>query len=477
MFLILHRENVKVIKTTDINMKQFINKIKVGTKGMIPLFLFAFIPTHAQKQWTMQECIDYAMQNNITLQKARLSQQSAVEDVKGSKGALLPTVSASANQSLGYRPWQNTGSTTVTNGMVNTKVDKTYLNGSYGVNAQWTVWNGNKNTNNVKLNKLSGQQAELQVAETANSIQERIAQLYVQILYLDESIKVSKASLETSQKNEERGKEMVEVGKMSKADLAQLTAQRASDEYNVVDAQAQMANYKLQLKQLLELTGEEEFDVVIPQTTDDQALAEIPALQNVYQQALLSRPEIESSKLAIESSDLNVKLAKAGWLPSLSLSGSFSTSTNSLSSNGWSNQMKTNFSTQAGLTLSVPLFDGRQTRTSVNKAKIQRQQAQLDLQDQQKTLYQTIEGYWLDANTNQQRFRAAQTTVESEQQSYDLLAEKFNLGLTNIIELMNGKDKLLSAQQNRLQSKYQTILNQQLLRFYSEGRPTPDITK
>lgn len=458
-------------------MKQFINKIKVGTKGMIPLFLFAFIPTHAQKQWTMQECIDYAMQNNITLQKARLSQQSAVEDVKGSKGALLPTVSASANQSLGYRPWQDTGSTTVTNGMVNTKVDKTYLNGSYGVNAQWTVWNGNKNTNNVKLNKLSGQQAELQVAETANSIQERIAQLYVQILYLDESIKVSKASLETSQKNEERGKEMVEVGKMSKADLAQLTAQRASDEYNVVDAQALMANYKLQLKQLLELTGEEEFDVVIPQTTDDQALAEIPALQNVYQQALLSRPEIESSKLAIESSDLNVKIAKAGWLPSLSLSGSFSTSTNSLSSNGWSNQMKTNFSTQAGLTLSVPLFDGRQTRTSVNKAKIQRQQAQLDLQDQQKTLYQTIEGYWLDANTNQQRFRAAQTTVESEQQSYDLLAEKFNLGLTNIIELMNGKDKLLSAQQNRLQSKYQTILNQQLLRFYSEGRPTPDITK
>ena len=268
---------------------------------------------------------------------------------------------------------------------------------------------------------------------------------------------------------------MVEVGKMSKADLAQLTAQRASDEYNVVDAQAQMANYKLQLKQLLELTGEEEFDVVIPQTTDDQALAEIPALQNVYQQALLSRPEIESSKLAIESSDLNVKIAKAGWLPSLSLSGSFSTSTNSLSSNGWSNQMKTNFSTQAGLTLSVPLFDGRQTRTSVNKAKIQRQQAQLDLQDQQKTLYQTIEGYWLDANTNQQRFRAAQTTVESEQQSYDLLAEKFNLGLTNIIELMNGKDKLLSAQQNRLQSKYQTILNQQLLRFYSGS--TPDITK
>lgn len=422
--------------------------------------------TMAQKQWTLQQCIVYAMQNNITLQKARLQQQSAAEDLKGSKGALLPTLSANANQSVGYRPWQDMGTTTVTNGTVNTKVEKTYLNGSYNLNAQWTVWNGGKNTNNVKLSRLSEQQANLNVQEQANSIQERIAQLFVQILYLDESIKVSEASLETSRKTEERGKEMVEVGKMSKADVAQLTAQRATDEYNVVDAKAQLANYKLQLKQLLELTGDEAFDVAIPATTDEQALVDIPALQTVYQQALISRPEIENSKLSVETSDLNVKIAKAGWLPTLSVTGGVSTSTNSLSSNGWGNQMKTNVNSQAGLTLSVPLFDGRQTRTSVNKAKIQQQQALLDLQDQQKTLYQTIEGYWLDANTNQQRFRAAQATVDSEQQSYDLLTEKFNLGLTNIVELMNGKDKLLSAQQNRLQSKYQTILNQQLLRFY-----------
>lgn len=426
----------------------------------------------AQKQWTLQECIDYAMQHNITLQKARLSQQSASEDLKGAKGTLLPTVSGSVNQSVGYRPWQNSGTTTVTNGTVNTKIDKTYYNGSYGLNAQWTVWNGNRNHNNVKLNRLNEQQAELEVAQTANSIQERIAQLYVQILYLDESVKVSQASLETSKKNEERGQQMVEVGKMSKADLAQLTAQRAADEYNVVDAQAQMANYKLQLKQLLELTFDEAFDVVIPMTTDEQALTAIPEPLTIYEQALGYRPEIESSKLSIQSSDLNVKIAKAGWLPSLNLSGGVSTSTNSLSQNGWGNQMKTNFNTSAGLTLSMPIFDGRSTRTAVNKAKIQQQQALLELQNQQEALYQTIEGYWLDANTNQQRFRAALTAVDSEQLSYDLLTEKFNLGLTNIIELMNGKDKLLTAQQNRLQSKYQTILNQQLLKFYAGNQLT-----
>ena len=420
----------------------------------------------AQKQWTLQECIDYAMQNSITLQKARLTKQAATEDLLGSKAALLPSLSASTNQSVGYRPWQDNGVTTVTNGQVNAKVDKVYYSGSYGLNAQWTVWDGGRNRNTVRQNELAEQQAALSYEESANSIQERIAQLYVQILYLDEAVKVSQSSLETSRKNEERGREIVEVGKMSKADLAQLTAQRATDEYNVVEAQAQIANYKLQLKQLLELTGSDDFDVAIPATTDDQALAEIPSLQSVYEQALVSRPEIENSQLDIESSRLGVAIAKAGRLPSVSLTGGLGTSTNSLSNNGWGNQMKNNLDASAGLTLSIPLFDQRQTKTNVNKARLQQQQALLDLQDRQKQLYQTIEGYWLDATTNQQKFRAAQTTVDSEQQSYDLLSEQFRLGLKNIIELMTGKDNLLQAQQNRLQAKYMTILNRQLLRFY-----------
>ena len=119
----------------------------------------------------------------------------------------------------------------------------------------------------------------------------------------------------------------------------------------------------------------------------------------------------------------------------------------------------------------MPIFDQRQTRTNVAKARLQRENNLLALQDKQKQLFQTIENYWLDATTNQQRFRAALATVESEQQSYDLLQEKFNVGLTNIVELMTGKDRLLQAEQNRLQAKYMTILNLQMLRFY--GRPTP----
>ena len=423
-------------------------------KGIVILMAMASISAHAQKQWTLKDCIDYAMKNNITLKQAVLKKESATEDRKQSEAALLPSLTATTNQSLGYSPW-----------MEGVNVKKGSYSGTYGINAQWTVWNGGQNRNTVKSNELAEQQAELSAQETANSIQERIAQLYVQILYMNEAIEVNRQSLEASKKNEERGKTMLEVGKMSKADLAQLTAQRATDEYNLVAAQSNLANYKLQLKQLLEIT-DPSFDIAMPTANDEQALAAIPAMQSVYEQALLTRPEVKSQELAITKSDIAIKSAKAGYLPTVNLTGGVGTSTSSRSDNGWGNQMKTNFDATVGVGVSIPLIDGRKNKTSVNKARIQREQALLSQQDVRKELYTTIEGFWLDAQSNQQKFRAAQVSVESEQQSYDLLSEQFQLGLKNIVELMNGKTNLLQAQQNKLQSKYTTILNIQLLKFY-----------
>jgi len=436
---------------------------------LISVMMLSTVQLSAQKKWSLQDCIDYALENNITLKKSQLQKQSAAEELKGAKAALLPTVTASTNQSLGYQPWKDTGMSYVTNGTVNTKVDKASYNGSYSLSGQWTVWNGNRNINTIRLDELSEQQAELSAQETANSIQERIAQLYAQILYLDENVKVNEQMLETSKKNEERGREMVEVGKMSKADLAQLSAQRANDEYSIVEAQSQLLNYKLQLKQLLEITDETPFDVAVPEISDERILAEIPSLQSVYEAALLSRPEIERSQLAVRSSDVSLNIAKAGWMPNVNLTGGVSTSTNSLSGSGWGSQFKSNVNTQLGVGVSVPVYDGRSTKTAVNKAKIQQLQAQLDLQDQQKTLYTDIQQYWLNAMTNQQKYKAASSSVESAKQSYDLLSEQFRLGLKNIVELMTGKDNLLSAQQNQLQSKYLALYNQQMLAFYRGG--------
>ena len=424
----------------------------------------------AARQWSLKDCINYALTNNIQLQKAKLQQYSALEDVKQSQATLLPSLNLSTSQNISYNPWPEQGSAMIAGNKVQTKVEKVYYNGSYSLQGNWTVWNGNKNQNTVKLNKLAAEQARLDSATTANNVLEQIAQLYVQILYSNDAINVSKESLNTSKTNEERGKTMVEVGKMSRADLAQLTAQRAQDEYNIVEAESNMRNYKRQLKQLLQIANDEEFDVAIPQTTDQMALVEVPALNDVYTASLEQRPEIKNARLGIESSDLSVKIAKAGKLPTISANAGISTNNTSMNDNALARQLKTNFNMGAGIGISIPLFENRTTKTQVNKAIIQRESIQLDLKNEQTSLYSTIENYWLQASTNQSQYKAAKASSESAQTSYNLLSEQFRLGLKNIVELRTGKDNLLMAKQNELQAKYLTILNVNMLKFYRDGR-------
>lgn len=437
--------------------------------SMAGLMLMSMPTECAARQWSLKDCIDYALANNIQLQKAKVQQLSALEDIKQSQSALLPSISLSTSQNVSYNPWPEQGSAMIAGNKVQADVKKVYYNGSYSLSGNWTVWNGGQNTNTVKLNKLAAEQARLDSAVTANNVLEQIAQLYVQILYSDEAISVTKESLKVSQTNEERGKTMVSVGKMSKADLAQLTAQRANDEYSIVEAESNLRNYKRQLKQLLQIADNDEFDVAIPSTTDEMALKEVPAMNDVYTAALAQRPEIQNAKLGIESSDLSVKIAKAGKMPTVSLNAGLSTSTTSMSQNGWGNQMKNNFTVGGGVSVSIPLFDNRKTKTAVNKAMLQKENYMLDLQDKQTTLYSTVENYWLQAVTNQNKFKAARVSTESAQASYELLSEQFNLGLKNIVELMTGKTHLLQAQQNELQSKYLAILNLNMLDFYRTG--------
>ena len=321
----------------------------------------------------------------------------------------------------------------------------------------------------MKLNKLVAEAAELDSATQAVKLQEQIATLYVQILYSTEAIQVNKESYKSSLENEERGKEMVKVGKMSQADLAQLTAQRAQDEYNIVQAESNVKDYKRQLKELLQITSDEAFDINMPNTTDAMALDAIPALNGVYAAALENRPEFKTFQNQLAQNDLTIQIAKAGKLPTISANAGVSTSSTSMNNKAWGTQLKTNFNMGGGISVSVPLFDNRSTKTQVNKALIQRESIQLDLKNQQTQLYSTIEKYWLQASTNQSQFKAAKVSTESAQTSYNLLSEQFKLGLKNIVELRTGKDNLLKAKQNELQAKYMTILNLNILKFYKDG--------
>ena len=443
-------------------MNKRFGKVLIGAiLGAIPSGIYA-------KQWTLKECINYALENNISLQKTQIKKASANEDYLQSKAALLPSLSASSSQNVSYTPWVTSGISG--EGFTKSSVDKVYYNGSYSVMGNYVIWNGNKNRNQVKLNKLTYEAAALDSATQAQNLQEQIATLYIQICYSTEAIKVNQESYKSSLENESRGKEFVKNGKMSQADLAQLTAQRAQDEYNIVAAESNVKNYKRQLKELLQITNDEAFDIVIPSTTDSQALASIPALNSVYASALDNRPEIKSYQNMIDQSNLNIDIAKAGKMPTISANAGVSTSSTSMNKTGWGTQIKQNFNLGGGVSISIPIYDNRATKTAINKANLQKQSSMLDLKNEQTKLYSTIENYWLQANTNQSQFKAAKVSTESAKTSFELLSEQFKLGLKNIVELRTGKDNLLKAQQNELQAKYLTILNLGMLNFYKNGK-------
>lgn len=421
--------------------------------------------TTMARQWTLQECMDYAMENNIQLKQKQIATKSSKEDVLQSQGALFPSLSFSTSQNMNYRPYSEQ-TINLSGGTMSSSSNAVSYNGSYGLNANWTVWNGGRNQTNVKQSKLTEQQNEFAEQEEANSIQERIAQLYVQILYEAEAIKVSEEVLKASRMQLDRARQMVEVGTLAKVDMVQLESQVAQDELTLVSAKSQQENYKLQLKQLLEIHDDAEFEIIVPTISDDKVLALLPLKDEVYAAALENRPEIKARKLSIESSNLSLKSAKAGYLPTISLNAGIGTSNASAQKKDFGTQIKKNLSGSVGVQVSVPIIDAHQNRTNVRKAKYAQETALLQLQDAEKKLYSSIENYYLDASTSQQKFRYARKNAESMAESYELVSEQFRLGLKNIVELTTGKNNLLQAEQQLLETKYTALLNQALLRFY-----------
>ncbi len=437
------------------------------------LLALLMLPTGISAQtWTLQQCIDHAAEHNITVQKNRLSLEDAEQQRLQAKAALFPSLSAAVSQSLGYRPFQE-ATTIVQNGMATSTNNKVTENGSYGINANWTVWNGGINQKNIEAQNIQKDIAENQTQQTLSTIQEQIAQLYVQILYTTEAAKVNRQLAKTARQQLQRGQERFKLGDLAKADLAQLEAQVASADYDVVNSDAQVAGYKRQLKELLQLNISEPFDISTSEMDDSRALAPIPSKEEVYQQALAVRPEIRAAQLQADAADVQLDIARRGYLPTIGLNAGIGTSHYAATGQkGFGEQIKRNLNGSVGLSVSVPILDNRRNKTAVSRAKLAKTSAALDLQDKQISLGSTIENLWLSATTSQQRFQSAQAAVKSQETNYELINEQFKAGLKNIVDLLQARDNLLQAQQNRLQSKYTTILNTQLLHFYEGGQLT-----
>lgn len=423
----------------------------------------------AERVWTLQECIDYAIKNNITLKKTDAQIQMGDIDIADSKAAWLPTMSANLNESAMWRPLQESEVNYVNGGMSVASAKKTTESGSYGINAGWTVYNGKQRKMNIQNAELSKQISILSAEQQQDMLTEQIAQLYVQILYMEEALKVNERILAQDSAIWQRGVAFMENGKIAKASVLELEATVASGRYDVVNTRTQIAQAKLQLAQLLELPAGESIEVMGMEVADEMVRRPIPPYMEVYAKALNGRPEMESAQLSIEQAQLATKIAKAARIPTISLNAGVNDSHMTGAVNAFGKQLKNNLNATIGVGVIIPILDQKRVKHNVERAKINELTAQLDMADKQKNLYQSIEQYWLNATNSQQKYMASQSNVASREASYELLDEQFKVGLKNISDLLQSRQMLLMSKQTLLQDKYTTLLNRALLDFY-EGK-------
>ena len=426
------------------------------------------IPAGAQTHggdtlWTLSGCLEYALEHNIQLRQTRNTYLSGVEDTKQARAALFPSLSASTSQSLANYP-----SSDVT--------DNNMYTGSYNLNASMSLFRGGSLSIALKQQKVQNEMDLLSVEETANDIRIAIVQAYMQCLYAAEAVTVNRSNAEASKAQRDRAEEMWRAGSISRVDFAQLESQWKSDEYQVVSAQTSYDEYLLQLKQLLELDIMDEMNLAGPDVSEDQILSILPPKSDIYEAALDAMPEVERGTLSVQAAELEIKQARAGFFPSISLSAgvgtSFMTATGAGTATGSTpgyvsgNQYWNNFHENIGLTLSVPIYSNRSNRTALNKARLSAENTRLEQQSIEKDLLKEVESAYLGAVSNQSRYIAALQQEDYARQSYDLTYEQFSLGVKNTVELITAQNELASAQQEVLQSKYMTLLNLELLDIY-----------
>ncbi|WKL49791.1 TolC family protein [Flavobacterium pectinovorum] len=408
------------------------------------------------KIWSLEDCITYAIKNNITVKQAELTQNSAEINYKQSKYERLPSVSANASQSM------NNGRSIdpITSSYVSQLINST----SAGINASMTLFKGNYINNTIKQNDLLVKQNELFVSEAKNSVLLGVAQAYLQALYYKEGIEVAKNVIVSSQEQLKQMSTKYKAGSAAGIDEANLETQLKNDEVTLITAQN---NYRLQLitlKQLLELDPNESFDIVPTKLTADQYL--IPDLKTVYNYAVSNLPEIKSASLQTSIKELELSKAKSGYLPTLSLTAGLNSGYTNTQNYGFLNQFDNNFYQSAGLSLSIPIFSKYQNKANVANAKIEIENSKLSAVSENKQLYLKIENAWQNANSSQSQIEAAAALKNSSKLAYDMSIKKSELGALSSTDLLVSKNTYLNAEQTYLQAKLSLALYYQLLQFY-----------
>ncbi|SDD81982.1 TolC family protein [Niabella drilacis] len=411
--------------------------------------------------WTLEQCISYAKQHNIQVNALRLTEKTGEQNLLLSKAAKAPSLSGSTTQSF-----TNSSNADPVVGGFQTQSS---FAGSYSLNSGITIYNGDYLNNDIRQKTLMVQAAQLNTAAMENSITLQITEVYLQILMARENIIYLKDLLQTSQAQLQQGQIKYNAGGIARKDLVGLQAQVATDNYNLTTAQNMVRQNTLALKQLLQLPSGYALQVIQPDT-----VATVPHLiddlATAQQQAHDTRPEVKSSRLGVDIAHYDLLKARAGMRPTLTGTGALSTGYSDNQSAAYIKQLDNNFYQRIGLTLSIPIFNNRISRTNIENAKIETEQARLTLKNTALTLSQQVEQAYVSVLNAQAQYDAGVTQLNTNRETYQISGEQLRLGAITSVDYLLQKNLYLQALQQYLQAKYNAIISVKVYDFY-KGAP------
>lgn len=412
-------------------------------------------PLHMPEIWTFEDCVNWAIANNIDIRETMLSVLEAEENIGQAKDAYLPYIGFSTNQSFSNYPSPFEGQ------------NANSYNSNYNINASWTVWEGNARKYRVESAKLMKIQQQLYGDDVVRNLRLGILQAYLNILYSAETVDIAQKSLEVSSAQAERTKRLMETGRTSRVDYAQIESQKAQDEYNLVQARSSYVTAKVNLKNLLNLGLDYDLNIREVNFSDSLINSPLPSKTDVFEIAVNWLPQFRSNEISKDIYDYNLKIARSTYYPSISLNGGLGTSYVSGNSQGWGTQMKNFFNENIGLSLSVPIYDGNATRRAVNIAKLQALEYDLTKTRLRNELSQTIENLFIESDNARAKYSSGLSQLEATSLSAELVDRQFELGLVNPLELLTAHNNLLNARLELLQSKYMAILSSKTIEYYA----------
>ena len=432
------------------------------TRILSILAFVLFINANAQeKKWTLRECVDHALDHNITIKQNKLNVEISQENVNSAKGNFLPNLNASTSGNLNF----GSGFDPVSQDRVSTS---TY-GGSLGINSGVTVFNGYRNLNTYKQAQLGVEGSKLDLEKIEDDISLYVVNTYLNVLFAKENLKVANVQYEISKKQIENAKAKFEAGTKPKGDLLNAQSTAATDEQSVILYENTMNLALLDLAQLLQVEPVG-FDVEIIEIDSPSIILMYKNPNEVYQKALTIRPEIKRAELDIESADLSIEIAKASYLPSVSLGANVGTGYGyNLKNNShipYFTQLDDNLGYGINFNVNIPIFNRNQTKSNVNRQKINYEISKFGLDNQKLQLEQTIQKAFHDAKAAAKTYESAEKSLIAQEEAIKNAQESYNFGAMTQFDFDQVRNRFVNAEGAMIRAKYDFIFKTKVLEFY-----------